>query len=132
MHTDHACSVRVGDRVRRDRAADPPVDLSTGELADEALARAAEGNGPTKLDQLAEAAMQLEVVLDGLAEADARVDPDPPLLDTLRDRVLDPLGEERPDVIDDVAIDRVLLHRPRVTEHVHEHDLATALRADAR
>ena len=71
-------------------------------------------SGRPELAQLAEPAEQLEVVLDGLAEADPRIEPDPLLGDPGRHRDLDPLGEERLDVVDDVVVGRVLLHRPRV------------------
>ncbi len=101
-----------------------------GELADEALARAPEHDRPAQLAQLAEAAVQLEVVLDGLAEADSRVHPDPLLVHPLRDRELDPLGQERLDVVDHVVVARVLLHRPRVPEHVHQRQLAAAIGAE--
>ena len=87
---------------------------------------------PPELAELAEPAQQLEVVLDGLAEADPGVEPDPLLGDPGRERELDPLGEERPDVVDDVVVARVLLHRPRVALHVHQHDLAAALGAQRR
>ena len=49
-----------------------------------------------------------------LAEADPGVDPDPLLVDPRGGRELDPLGEERLDVVDDVVVARVVLHRPRV------------------
>ena len=61
---------------------------------------------PAELAQLAEPAQQLEVVLDGLAEADPGVDPDPLLGDPRGDRDLDPLGEEGLDVVDDVVVAR--------------------------
>ena len=64
--------------------------------------------GRPSVAQLAEPAQQLEVVLDGLAEADPRVDPDPLLGDPGCDRELDPLGEERLDLVDDVVVARVL------------------------
>ena len=40
--------------------------------------------------------------------------------------------EERPDLVDDVVVARVVLHRPRRAEHVHQHDLAVALGAERR
>ena len=70
---------------------------------------------------------QLEVVLEGLAEADSGVEPDPLLGDPGGDRRLGPLGEEGADLVDDVVVDGVALHRPRVAEHVHEDQAGAAL-----
>ena len=95
------------------------------------LARGAEEDRAAQLAQLAEAAQQLEVVLDGLAEADPGIDPDPLLGDSRRDRSFHPLGEERPDVVDDVVVAGVVLHRARVPEHVHQDHFAAALGAEA-
>ena len=47
------------------------------------------------------------------------------------DRELDPLGEERLDVVDDVPVGGVVLHGPRRALHVHEHDLAPAFGTEA-
>ena len=80
--------------------------------------------------QLAEPSQQLQVVLEGLAEADPRVEPDPLLGDARRDRDLDPLGEERSDLVDDVLVGRVDLHRPRVPLHVHQDQAGAAVGAE--
>ena len=63
--------------------------------------------------QLAESPGRLEVVLDGLAEADARVDPDPVLGDAGRDGGLDPAARKARDFVDDVVVARVVLHGAR-------------------
>ena len=39
----------------------------------------------------------------------------------------DALGEERLDVVDHVVVARIVLHRPRRAQHVHEDDVALAL-----
>ena len=59
---------------------------AAGELAEEALARGADHDRPADGDDLVEAAQQLEVVLHGLAEADAGVEPDALLGDPLARR----------------------------------------------
>src|SRR4051794_35046669 len=75
--------------VARDGAGDAVgLAADTGDLAQEALARSADHDRPADGDDLVEAAQQLEVVLDGLAEADARVEPDALLVHAL-------LGRER-------------------------------------
>ena len=58
------------------------------------------------------------------------VEPDPLLGDPGRDRGLEPLGEEGLDLVDDVVVDGVLLHRPRAAEHVHQHHRRPALGAE--
>src|SRR6185295_12747329 len=76
VDTEHPGAIGVRDHVRSDRPAEPLVDAGPGELPDEALARAAEDDRPAELRELPEAAVELEVVLDGLAEADTGIDPD--------------------------------------------------------
>ena len=49
-----------------------------------------------------------------------------------RDRRLDPLGEERLDVRDDVVVAGLGLHRPRRAEHVHQADVDAALGHERR
>ena len=61
-----------------------------------------------------------EVVLERLAEADARVEADALLAHAGVDRGREPLLEEARDVVDDVVVARVVLHRPRLAEHVHQ------------
>jgi hypothetical protein len=63
-------------------------------------------------------------VVDLLAEADPGVQPDALLGDPASDGMLEPLGEERLDVVDDVAVARIALHRARLAEHVHEAHVA--------
>src|SRR5262245_49506669 len=63
--------------VRRNRAPEPLAELAAGDLAEEALSRGADHDRPAERRNLAEAAQQLEVVLDRLAEADPRIHPDP-------------------------------------------------------
>ena len=77
----------------------PPIrssDRGAVDLADEALARGADHDRPAEVAQLAEPAQQLEVVLEGLAEPDPGIEPDPLLGDPGGHRRLDPLGEEGP------------------------------------
>ena len=114
-----------------DRAAEPVVHLGAVDLADEALARGADDQRPAQLAQLAEPAQQLEVVLERLAEADPGIEPDPLLVDPGGDRDLHPLGEEGLDLVDHVVVARVVLHRPRVALHVHQHQPGTPLRAQS-
>ena len=45
---------------------------------------------------------------------------------------LDPLGQEGLDVVDDVVVGRVLLHRPRGPLHVHEDQAGIAIGAERR
>ena len=60
----------------------------------------------------------------GLAEAEAGVDLDAGRVDPGAQRVLDALGQEGPDLVDDVAVAGVALHRAGLAEHVHEADVA--------
>ena len=78
-----------------------------------------------------EPAQQLEVVLDSLAEADPGIHPDPLLGDPRGDRGLDAPGEEAADLVDDVFVAGIILHRPGAPEHVHQHHRAATLGAEA-
>ena len=78
-----------------------------------------------------QAAQQLEVVLERLAEADPGVDHDALLAHALADRELDALLEEGADVVDDVVVARVVLHRARLAEHVHQAAVAAAIGHEA-
>ena len=127
--------VGAGPQREHVEAIVPPSRSPTSrpvERADEALARRPDDDRPAELPQLAEPAQELEVVLDGLAEPDPRIDPDPLLGDPRADGDLDPLGEERLHVVDHVVVGRGLLHRARRPLHVHQHHVAAALRADRR
>src|SRR3954451_7844258 len=116
--------------VARDRAAQSFVDLPAGEGADEALAGRSDDDRPPEAAQLTEAAQQLDVVASGLSESDSRIDPDAVLGYSLAYGELDPLGEKRPHVINDVVVGRAFLHRPWRSLHVHQHDDAPTLRPD--
>jgi hypothetical protein len=62
-----------------------------------------------------------------LAESEARIHDDTIPRDSRRDGNFGTLSEERRDLAYDVAIRRRLLHRPRLAEHVHQHDRRAAL-----
>ena len=87
---------------------------------EEALARGAEHDRPPELPQPREPAQQRQVVSDGLAEADAGVDQDLLLGDAVLRREHHALLEEGADVVDDVVVVRLPLHRLRFALHVHE------------
>ena len=69
-------------------------------------------------------------MLDGLAEADAGVEADVLLGDPRLDGEGEPLLEEGLHLGDDVLVARVVLHRPRLAEHVHEAEVGVAVRDD--
>ena len=85
-------------------------------------------SGRPSAAQLVEPAQQLEVVLDRLAEADPGVELDALLGHALGDRERHPVLEERLHVGDDVVVARVVLHRARLAEHVHQAAVRAALR----
>lgn len=71
-------------------------------------------------------------MIDGLAEADAGIKHDPLARHARGERHVHPFGEERAHVIDDVVVVRVVLHRPRLTTHVHETHVAPAVGHERR
>ena len=112
-----------GDRAgRRGRVA--------GQPAERALAGEADDDRPAEREQDVEAADELEVVLDRLPEADARVEADPLLRDPGVDREGKALLEERRDLGCDVVVARVGLHRARLALHVHQAQVGAGLGDD--
>ena len=65
-------------------------------------------------------AQQREVVRERLAEADARVERDALARNAGRHGRLGALGQEALDLGDDVVVARIVLHRARLAEHVHQ------------
>ena len=110
----------------------PPSPPDRRQPAEEPLAGRPHDHGAPDRRELVEPAQQLDVVLDRLAEADARIEADALFGDPRRDGEREPLFEERPDVGDDVAVARVVLHRPRLAEHVHQADVGARLGDDLR
>ena len=70
---------------------------------------------------------QREVVLQGLAEADARVEHDALGGHPGRPGGLQPLAQERAHLADDVVVAGVVLHGPRLAPHVHQAHRRAAL-----
>src|SRR6185437_13036743 len=82
--------------------------------------------------QLVEPAEKLEVVLDGLAEADARIETDELFGDALRDGKSKAFVEKPNHLGDDVVVAWIGLHRPRLALHVHQAEVGVVLSDDAR
>jgi len=114
------------------RAADLDVAAVAEEAAEEALTGCSDEYRPPEGRELVEPREQLDVVLDGLAEADAGVQADVLLRDPRIDGEREALLQERLDLGDDVLIARVLLHRPRLAQHVHEAQVGACVGHDAR
>ena len=103
----------------------------TQDLAERALAGDADENRAAKCRQLVEPAQELEVVLDRLPEADARIEADRLFTDPLGDRKGEPFVENPDDLGDNVLVMRVGLHRPRLALHVHQAKVGVVLGDDA-
>ena len=99
--------------------------------AERALAGDADQHRPAEGDDLAEPPEELEVLLHGLAEAEARVEADPLLRDARVDGEPEPLLEEGGDVAGDVVVHGIELHRPRLSLHVHQAQVGLRGRDDA-
>ena len=84
---------------------------------------------PDAADPL-EATKQLEVLIRGLAEADPGVEADPLLRDSCGNGCLEAFLEEPCDLIDDVVVSRLDLHRARLPLHVHETNVRFRVRDD--
>src|SRR5215212_6743354 len=133
VHAEHRRAALEREHVRGDRARHAVVPVAAaGQLGQEALAGGPDHDGPPDRNDLVEPAQQLEVVLDRLAEADAGVEPDAALVHALRYGEGEALLEERPDVRDHVVVARVVLHRARLAEHVHEAAVDARAGHDAR
>src|SRR3954451_18590070 len=108
VDAEHARPALVGQDVGGDGPGHAVVRVGhVGQAVDEALARHADGHAEPEPHDLVGAGQQLEVVGDGLAEADARVEVDAVLLDALAHGELGAGEQEGLDVVDDVAVARV-------------------------
>ena len=114
VHAEDPGAALVGDDVGGDRGRDPILHRPGGDLAQERLARGADHHRAPERDELVEAAQQLEVVRDRLAEADPGIEQDP-LLGRCRPRPATSSRslQEGGDLRDDIAVARVALHRAR-------------------
>jgi hypothetical protein len=100
--------------------------------AERALPREADDYGAAERGQDVEAADELEVLLDGLAEADARVEGDPLLRNAGVDGESQSFLEEGGDLGHNVVVGRILLHRTRLALHVHQAEVGAGLGDDLR
>src|SRR6266851_4505921 len=92
---DRRTAVERGHCCTNRRSGGPDLRVRVAEdPRQRALAREPDQDRPPDRDELVEAAHKLEVLLDGLAEADARVEADELLADTRGDCECKPLLEE--------------------------------------
>jgi hypothetical protein len=90
-------------------------DSSEGTLAGEA-----DQNRPAELHDHPEPPEKLEVLEDGLAEAEPGIEADPLLGDARIDGEAEAFLQEGGDLLGHVVVRRVELHRPRLALHVHQ------------
>ena len=102
------------------------------QAAEGALARDADHEGAARARQLGQAADERQVVLHRLAEAEAGIEADPLLRDSLPDGEGEALLEERGHLGYHVVVVRIRLHRPRLALHVHEAEICAGAGDDAR
>jgi hypothetical protein len=120
VYAKHAHAGHVCDDVRGDRRRQAILHLTTGQAAQKRLTGGPYNHGPTERDDLIQARKQLEVVIDRLPEANPRVEHDPLLCHPFPDRERHPILEEGRNLADHVLVSRSLLHRPRLSKHVHQ------------
>src|SRR4029077_9023474 len=99
---------RLHGQPDRGRVSQPRL-LDAGQPADEALARGADEDRIARSGETAGALDQGEVLLDALAEADARIDGDPVARHPRRLAGPGTLEQEGAHILDDVAISRTLV-----------------------
>ena len=132
MDAEHARAALEREHVRRERPREPfRPRCGPADAREKALARRADHDRPAERDDLVEATDQREVVLIALAEADPRVEQHALLAHAFAHGELQASGEERLDLVDDVVVARVVLHRARLAEHVHQAAVGAALGDDA-
>ena len=100
--------------------------------AERALAREADEHRASEREEDVEAPHELEVLLDGLSEADPRIDANSRLGDARVHGDAQPLFQEAGHLRRDVLVGGVALHRPRLPLHVHQADISVGLGDDAR
>ena len=122
-----------GEDCHGDAGGDGPRErVRVAEKApEEALAGGADEHRPPERHELVEPGQQLDVLLDGLAEADAGIQADVLLRNPRLDREGQALLQEGLDLGDDVVVARVVLHRPRLAEHVQQTEVRAGLGDDS-
>ena len=100
MSTPAATARAVVASVPSRRSSDRQVE----DLPDGGLAAGAQEDGPAEVAERGQAGQQLEVLLGGLAEADARVDDELLAMAARRDGPVDGPAEVRHDLADDVPV----------------------------
>src|SRR5665647_735533 len=103
---------------RGDRPFEPLVRRQAEDLPEEGLPREAEEQGPAEPVEELLTAQDLEVVVERLAEADARVDDDALTGNARGLGDADPFGQEVADLADEVVVAGGSLHRQRRSLHV--------------
>ena len=79
-------------------------------------------------DDFASGGEQHQILLEALAESDARVSDHHSWLDTRIEQAPGGIAQNLPDLGDDITVARVVLHALRQALHVHDADRATVLR----
>ena len=98
------------------------TSVAPGQPADHPFPGQADQQRHAEGGELVERAQQRKIVLERLAEAESRIDDDALLLDAGHLAGEDALGEKAAHVGHDIAVVRVVLHRARLAEHVHQAD----------
>ena len=89
------------------------------QLADEGFAGVADEQGAAEVVEAAAVGHKRGVVLVGFAEADAGIEADALAVDAGGGQGVAALAEEGVDLVHDVVVERVVLHRLRIALHVH-------------
>src|SRR5579885_572215 len=102
--------------------------LDAGQLADEALARAADQDGIARFGEASGSGNQLELLRHALAEADAGIERDALLFDAGCLASHSALEQEQAYFLDDIRITRPGERVLRQSAAMHQHDIAATLR----
>ncbi len=122
MDTDNRCSVEDRDCIRCDGPLDSLFLRQVEDCPKEGFPGQPDKKRSPESGELGEVPENREVVFEIFAETDSRVNDDSVFSDPGCDGGVDPLGQERVNLTENVSIGWAVLHRCWITLHVHQNN----------
>ena len=120
VHTQNMCALGQRQSSQCQATVEATANFVTEHLADHALARDTNQQGPPQRRELTHAPEQGEIVLQGLGKTKARIEQDPLSGNTGCRADSHALDEKVTHLSDDIRILRIILHVAGLTAHMHQ------------
>lgn len=122
----------MGNTEGDGRSCPPDATLRRGvqDGADETFAAWAKQDWASEISEAGEVSQELVILCDGFSKTDAGVKEDGLFVDAGSGEVFQTAFKKREQVVDDIGVDRGVLHRSRLALHVHHHHRGTGVGCD--